>query len=589
MFYVHFVWEKMKGKRLVAIIGLIISATAAALVWVNPMILSIVVDDAIKGGRSEILVPLLLCMCGVMLARTLMHFVRIVMLEQASQHMLWNVRRSIFASIQHQELKFFDRMRAGDIITRTTGDLEYLRHFVAWVTYQVVDTVVLFVTAVVSLLAVNAELTVIMLGVLPLILIVSYIYSKTVRKRYKRIRESLSALNIAATENIAGNRVVKAFTREKYEQDKFEECSREFRDAHIAASVAWSKVVPVLDFLSQSLTFVTLLVGGMLVIWDKITLGELAMFNSLTWALSSPMKSVSNLLNDMQRFFTSAEKVVELCEDAPLITDRYDAVKADGKIKGNIEFRNVTFSYNGSKKILDDVSFEIKAGQTVAVMGQTGCGKTTITSLIARIYDPQSGSVLLDGVDVRMRRLRDIHKSVAIATQDVFLFSDTVDGNIAFSDSDMSVEKVQEYASLAAADGFISRMEDGYDTIIGERGVGISGGQKQRISLARALAAEPSVLILDDTTSALDTDTEAFIQRSLKKLPFECTKIIIAQRISSVKDADVIFIMKDGKLCAGTHDSLARTNSYYRELCELQHVSGLPDFEGEHVTVGGEL
>ncbi len=588
MFYVHFVWEKLKGRRFLCILGLALSATLSALIWVNPKILSIIVDRGIKGGEREIIIPLVLCMVGVQLTFAVGQLARIVMLEKASQHMLWNIRSQIFSNIQHQDLSYFSRMRAGDIITRTTGDLEYLRHFVAWTSYQVVDTIVVFLSAVICLFSVSVKLTLIMLSVLPLIFCVSYLYSKTVRKRYKRIRESLSELNIAATENIDGNRVVKAFTRERYEEEKFDEKSREYKDANVAASVAWSKVVPFLNFFSQSLAIFNLLIGGMLVINGDMTLGGLAMFNSLAWALSSPMNSISNLLNDMQRFFTSAEKVVEITEDTPIICDRYDAVAAQGKIKGNIELCGVSFAYKNSKKILDNVSVRINAGQTVAIMGRTGCGKTTLVNLIARFFDPTEGTILFDGVDLRYRRLDDIHRSVAIATQDVFLFSDTVDGNIAFSDTSMPEEKVVEYATLAGADGFIRRMESGYDTIIGERGVGISGGQRQRIALARALAAEPSVLVLDDTTSAVDTDTEAYIQNSLRNLPFECTKIIIAQRISSVKDADMIIIMENGGLCVGDHDTLVRKNAYYRELCELQNVTGMPPFEGEDAEGGEE-
>lgn len=587
MFYVHFVWEKLKGRRLMCILGLILSASLSACIWINPKILSVIVDEGIRGGRREIIIPLVLCMVLVQLTFSVGQFGRVVLLEKASQHMLWNIRSQIFSNIQHQDLSYFSRMRAGDIITRLTGDLEYLRHFVAWTSYQVVDTVVVFLSAVICLFSVSVKLTLIMLSVLPLIVIISYFYSKTVRERYKRIRESFSSMNIAATENIDGNRVVKAFAREEYEKEKFDECSREYRDAHVAASVAWSKILPFLTFFSQSLAIFNLLVGGLFVIRGEMSLGGLAMFNSLAWALSSPMNSISNLLNDMQRFFTSAEKVVEIIEDVPLIVDRYDAVSANGKIRGNIEFRDVSFSYKGGAKVLERVSFKIEEGQTVAIMGRTGCGKTTLVNLIARFYDASEGQILLDGVDIRMRRLYDVHRSVAIATQDVFLFSDTVDSNIAFADVEMSEEKVQEYARLAGADGFIRRMESGYETIIGERGVGISGGQRQRIALARALAAEPSILVLDDTTSAVDTDTEAYIQASLRNLPFECTKIIIAQRISSVKDADVIFIMEDGKLHAGTHDALVRTNAYYRELCELQGVSDLPLFEGE-ARVGGD-
>lgn len=588
MFYVRFVWEKLKGKRTTFILGLLLSAGLSAFIWVNPKILSIIVDTGIKGGRTDIIVPLVLCMVVVQLTFSVGQFARIVILERASQHMLWNIRAQIFGNIQHQDLGYFSRMRAGDIITRLTGDLEYLRHFVAWTSYQLVDTVVVFVSAVICLFSVSVKLTLIMLCVLPLILCVSYYYSKTVRARYVRIRESFSSLNIAATENIDGNRVVKAFAREEYEKKKFDECSREYRDANVAASVAWSKVLPVLTFFSQSLTIFNLLAGGFFVIRGEMTLGGLAMFNSLAWALSSPMNSISNLLNDLQRFFTSAEKVVEITEDVPMIVDRYDAVASDGRIRGDVEFCNVSFKHRSGARVLEHVSFKIKEGQTVAVMGRTGCGKTTLINLIARFFDVDEGQILLGGVDIRQRRLEDVHRSVAIATQDVFLFSDTVDSNIAFADVLLPEEKVCEYACLAGADGFIRRMESGYETIIGERGVGISGGQRQRIALARALAAEPSILVLDDTTSAVDTDTEAYIQYSLKNLPYNCTKIIIAQRISSVKDADVIFIMEDGRISAGTHDTLVRTNAYYRELCELQGVEGLPPFDADSAK-GGEV
>ena len=587
MFYVRFVWERLKGRRATFIVGLMLSALLSAFIWVNPKILSVIVDEGIRGGRTEIIVPLVLCMVVVQLTFSVGQFGRVVLLERASQHMLWNIRSNIFANIQHQDLSYFSRMRAGDIITRLTGDLEYLRHFVAWTSYQVVDTVVVFLSAVICLFSVSVKLTLMMLSVLPLIVVASYLYSKTVRVRYKRIRESFSSLNIAATENIDGNRVVKAFAREEYEKEKFDECSREYRDAHVAASVAWSKILPVLTFFSQSLSIFNLVVGGLFVIRGEMSLGGLAMFNSLAWALSSPMNSISNLLNDMQRFFTSAEKVVEITEDVPMIVDRYDAISADGRIKGEIEFRDVCFSYRGGAKVLDHVSFKISEGQTVAIMGRTGCGKTTLINLIARFFDVDEGEILLDGVDIRRWRLEDVHRSVAIATQDVFLFSDTVDSNIAFADVLMPEESVCEYARLAGADGFIRRMESGYETIIGERGVGISGGQRQRIALARALAAEPSILVLDDTTSAVDTDTEAYIQHSLANLPFDCTKIIIAQRISSVKDADAIFIMEDGRFSIGTHDSLARTNAYYRELCELQGVTDLPPFDADSEK-GGE-
>ena len=359
--------------------------------------------------------------------------------------------------------------------------------------------------------------------------------------------------------------------------------SLKYKEEKLKASYAWQKVVPIIEFLAQSLTFITLLVGGILVIKkpDSFTIGDLSMFTALTWALALPMRNVSTILNNYQQFITSTVKIIELCEASPLIASRHDAIVADKPLSGKIEFKNVSFRYSrNGDKVLDDISFTVNPGETVAIMGSTGSGKSTMVNLMSRFYDVTEGAILLDDIDLRMRSLSDIRKSIAIATQDVFLFSDTVESNIAYSDPDMDEEKIHQYATLAAADEFIQKMEYSYETIIGERGVGISGGQKQRLALARAMAAEAPILILDDTTSAVDMETEKYIQHSLASMPLETTKIIIAQRISSVRHADKIMILQDGKIDIGTHESLARTNAYYRGICELQDVSDLPAFVG---------
>jgi ATP-binding cassette subfamily B protein len=291
------------------------------------------------------------------------------------------------------------------------------------------------------------------------------------------------------------------------------------------------------------------------------------------------MKRVCSILNDLQRFWASADKVIEICYDMPIICDRAGAVDKPERFDGKIEFKNVSFKYKNDW-VLRNVSFRIESGQTVGIIGPTGSGKSTIASLIARFYDVNEGEVMLDGRDVRYRTLESIHRAVSIATQEVFLFSDTIDSNIAFCNVDMEEEQVFECAQLACADGFIRKMPEGYQTIVGERGVGLSGGQRQRIALARAIAAIPAVLILDDTTSAVDMETEKQMQYNLNHLPFHCTKIIIAQRITSIRQADQIFVLENGNIDVGTHDSLARTNRYYRDVCELQDVDHLPPFEG---------
>jgi len=283
------------------------------------------------------------------------------------------------------------------------------------------------------------------------------------------------------------------------------------------------------------------------------------------------MRMFGSLINDLQRFMASANKIIEVYYARPIIIDRPDAVDHKERFNGEIEFKNVSFKYDNTT-VLENISFKINPGETVAIMGETGSGKTSLVNLIPRFYDATSGEVLVDGINVRMLKLNQLRGNIGMATQDVLLFSDTIDGNIAFGNSSMPEDEVKQYAKLAAADEFISKMQDGYETIIGERGVGLSGGQKQRISLARALAIKPAILILDDTTSAVDLETEKYIQESLKSLDFPCTKIIIAQRISSTKDADKIIILKDGKIAEmGTHDELLRLGGYYSEVFSLQN------------------
>lgn len=578
-FRIKFVWHNLRGKRPQFIIGLLLTAITSIIVIVNPYMSKILVDDVIRGGKRDMLVPVLLVMSGVVLVKTGLHMLKIVMMEQASQNMLMAIRKTIFRNIQYQEMSFFDKIKSGDIITRTTGDLEYLRHFCAWVTYVTVDMVVTFTAAVVMLVYVSPVLTLALISVLPFILLCSFIYNKKVAPLYRSIRQRLSDLNVGASENINGNRVVKAFAREEYEKEKFSHINGQYMKDNMRAAFAWQRVVPVIDFLAQILTFLTILVGGALCINDSISLGDLTLFTGLTWALSDPMRQVSNILNDMQRFSASADKVIEIYYARPLICDRHNAVDTKERFKGKVEFRNVSFSYAKGSQVLSNVSFKFYPNETIAIMGPTGSGKTTIANLIARFYDVSSGEVLIDGVDVRDRTLESIHRGVSIATQDVFLFSDTVDGNISFCNPDMELEQVYECAELACADGFIRRMPEGYNTIIGERGVGLSGGQRQRIALARAIAAIPSILILDDTTSAVDMETEKKMQYNLQHLPFHCTTIIIAQRISSVRNADKIMILENGSVTIGTHDSLARTNRYYRNVCELQKIEALPPFE----------
>lgn len=387
---------------------------------------------------------------------------------------------------------------------------------------------------------------------------------------YVDLREKLSRLNTLAEENISGNRVVKAFAREDHEIKRFDEKSREYSSSNKAAALKWMDFYPTIEITAQSLSVIQLVVCGIFAVTGRITVGEFTAFAGLIWTLANPMRNIGTIINDFQRFSASANKIIELYYGRTKVADREDAVDLTERVKGDIEFKNVSFSY-GKTQVLHDINLTIKSGETVAIMGATGSGKTTLTELISRIYDVDGGEVLVDGHNVRMLKLNQLRSSIGVATQDVLLYSDTVEGNIAFGNVNMSKEEVEKCAEIADADSFIKKLSEGYETIVGERGVGLSGGQKQRIALARAVAVKPSILILDDTTSAVDLETETRIQENLRKLDFDCTKIIIAQRISSAKYADKIVILKDGTISdIGTHDELIEREGYYKEVYELQ-------------------
>lgn len=568
---IRWLWGCADHKSHVRIItAMVISAVTSLMLLVNPSLTATLVDEVIIAENPEPLLGILAVMLIVKLAREGARYLMIVLLETASQNTVYSLRRTLFAKLQFQDTRFFDRNRTGDLMTRMSADLDWCRHFISYMDYAVVDCVFMFLGTLILFFCVSWKLTLCLAVVTPILMLITKVYSGKVRPLFVAMRERLSEMNTAAQENIAGNRVVRAFAREKFEEEAFEQRNAAFRDSQLAINKMWLSFYPFIELLANSMTIITVFLGGFFIILGEITPGELTIFTQLSWALSNPMRQLGNLINDTQRFATSATKIMELYYGRPHIADRPDAVDHDD-MKGAIAFKNVTFHFD-RQEVLHDISFAVKPGQTLAIMGPTGSGKTTIINLLARCYDVSSGSVEVDGCDVKNWKLQQLRRHLGVATQDVFLFSDTVDGNIAFGNQALTEAQVHAYARIADADEFISKLSEGYDTLIGERGVGLSGGQKQRIALARALAMEPRILIMDDTTSALDSETERYIQEQLRHLPFPCTKIIIGQRISAVKDADQILILQEGKITErGTHEELLKNHGYYWETYALQN------------------
>ncbi|AIQ45078.1 ABC transporter ATP-binding protein [Paenibacillus sp. FSL R7-0273] len=578
MFELKWLWQNLQGNRARYILALCLSVVGSALTIVNPYISQRIVDTFIAGDNAVqnltdkrgLLIALCLGMIGFSLLRTGLAYLTTMQYERSSQNMMYNIRIYLYNKIQGQDREYYDRNRTGDLMTKMTGDLDMVRHSMAWIFKTIIESVTIFAAAVIYFFTIDAVLTLWMLVLAPPIFIVAYIFAKRVRPMYIDLRERLSQLNTTTQENISGNRVVKAFAREAFEIEKFTDKNVNYSTANKKAALVWLDYFPYLESFAQAFNVILMLAGGLFLMDGRITFGEFAAFTSLIWAISNPMRNIGIIINDIQRFFASLSKIVDIYYAKPSIANEHNPVQKR-RYEGRIEFQNVRFKYD-SALVLDDVSFTVEPGETVAIMGSTGAGKTTIINLIPRFYEATSGKVLVDGVDVRNLELDELRGNIGMATQDVLLFSDTIDGNIAYGDPDLPEEDAMEYARKAAAHDFITKMPEGYDTVVGERGVGLSGGQKQRIALARALAVHRPILILDDTTSAVDLETEEHIQRSLRELDYPCTKIIIAQRVSTTCEADRILIIDRGRLIEeGTHAELLAKRGYYYDVFMLQN------------------
>ncbi len=577
---IKFILENMKGYKLLYVITLIGAITYNALQLVVPHFTQRILDEFLIGEQAhenlvnhkDLLYQLIITMVLMTFLRTTIVYFTCMGTEVVSQRVLFRIRNYLFKKIETQDMNFYSTYRTGDLMTRVTGDLDAIRHMIAWVLRTIVESLALMTAVAVYFFYMDWRLTLCLFAIAPFILLIIIKFKNTVGPRHRLLREKMAQMNTAAQENISGNRVVKAFAREDYEIEKFDHANQDFRDTNKVTQRTWIKYYPYIESCANLLAVVLLFVGGIFLINDQLTMGEYVAFSGLIWAIANPMRQLGGIMNEFQRFSASSAKVMEIYFSEPEIVDSPDAVSHPGPFEGKIEFKNVSFMYSDGKlPVLRDVSFTANPGETVAIMGETGCGKTSLIHLIPRFYEPTEGEVLVDGVNVKNYKLHELRKNIGLATQDVLLYSDTIEGNIAYGDPHITAEQVVKFARYSAASEFIAKMPEGYDTIVGERGVGLSGGQKQRISLARALAIEPSILILDDTTSAVDMETEKQIQDSLRHLDFNCTKIIIAQRISTTKFADKIIILRDGRITEeGSHEELIAKGGYYSELVRLQ-------------------
>ncbi len=536
---------------------------------VTPYITKLFIDDVIVKGNYEILGMLLKGIGAIAFIKFIFGYIKEFVFDYIGRKVAGDLKQNLFDHIQSLSFSYFDNMNTGELMSRVGEDVDNIWGVMAYGLRLFIENIVYFTLSTVILLRMNVLLTVIALITMPAIAVITVKLEKQLDSVFEKISDHTAVLNTTAQENIAGVKLVKAFAREKHEILKFLKFNNKNYDLAVQKSKIWGKFYPVEEFLGNLSILLVNGIGGILVIRGNLTVGELVAFNGYLWLLIWPMRMLGWLTNMLSQSKASQKKIDAILAIEPEIRNSENAIVLED-IKGNISFENVTFKYK-EKPVLKNINLDIEAGSTVAIMGATGSGKSSLISLLLRNYDVMTGTVKVDGYDVRDIDVHSLRKSISIVPQDSFLFSDTIENNIRYGKENATIEEIEKVLELACAKEFVDELEEGLKTLIGERGLGLSGGQKQRLCIARALIRKCSILILDDSTSALDMETEHDLLKNLYHSENKITTFIVAHRISAVKNADLIIYMDEGEIVEyGNHESLLKKGGKYYEIYKTQ-------------------
>lgn len=537
----------------------------------QPMLMSRIIDVGVKNGDKAYIVWMSIGMCLCALIGIVGGVGNMYFSTKAGYGFARDLRSAVYRKIQSFSFANVDNFKTGSLITRTTNDVTQIQNAFTSCIRMLVRSPFLCIGGIVSVLMISPKLSLVVLTAVPFLVILIVFLLNKGRKLFSSMQEKLDRVNTVMQESLSGIRVIKAFARSEHENYKFRNANGDLTEASMKAMRMMSYAFPMVGFIMNVTMILMYLFGGKMVFTGQLQPGEIMAFSNYITQILMSLTMSSFTLMFLSRAGVSFRRVNEVLETK---SDIYDGSNTDLKIKkGEVEFRNVSFSYPGQAgdPVLGNISFTTKPGETVAILGATGSGKSTLINLIPRLYDVTKGSVLIDGVDVRDYTLDNLREGIGYALQENVLFTGTIKENLLWGDEEASSEKIRKVADIAQADPFVEKLPDRYETVLGQRGVNLSGGQKQRLCIARALMKDPKILILDDSTSAVDLTTEAKIQTALRKVFSEMTVFIVAQRISSVMDADKILVMENGNIIdSGTHNELISRCSVYREIVSSQ-------------------
>jgi ATP-binding cassette subfamily B multidrug efflux pump len=566
----QFYWPEKK--LFFASILCLITATALGLVY--PNMLRYLIDDVISKKRFDLVPQLSLLVVLVVSIKGMFQFLHGLSGGRLGNRVAFHMRNALYNKLQYLSFQYYDQARTGDLMSRLTADLEALRQFIGFGFAQILNVVLMLVFGMAMMFSINWQLTLITMVAMPFLAFTAVRFEGKIHPAFRMVRKSLSTMTTAVQENITGVRTVKSFAREPHEVDKFTVRNEEYKTMNIDTAGIWAKYFPVMELLANLSVVILLGAGGYMVIQNSITLGELVAFFSLIWYIIGPMWGLGFHINNFTQSKASGEKILEIIHQYVHVKDQQDAVELSSKeVEGHVVFDHVTFAYPEKQPALYDFTLDAPAGSVIGLLGGTGSGKSTVISLLMRAYNVKEGKIALDGKEVRAIKVESLRKQIATVFQETFLFSSTIRNNIAYGRKDVTMDEIIRVTKLAKAHDFIMELPEGYNTIVGERGLGLSGGQKQRIAIARALIKDPKILVLDDATSAVDMETEHEIQAGFKEVMQGRTTFIIAHRISSLKHADEIIVLDQGHIVQrGNHHELLQQDGPYRTTYNIQYA-----------------